>query len=233
MRGFRPKVMQAGPQLPAGARAYAELRRMILHGELRPEGVIAEDETAARLGVSRTPVREALRELLREGLVREGPRRQVIVVAVTRAAQREVLLVRDAVEPLAARHAALQMDTSEIDQLRLLVIRQRRAIQRASIHEYLDADDEFHARIASWGELLLEDLIRQVRAFVRLSLLGAEISVADLEAATTQHEGIIEALESHDPDAAERATADHLAATRDILKGGSTARKAAQGRLRT
>lgn len=95
MRGFKPRPEQARPErTPVGTRAYNELRRRILCGELDRGSVLNEVETANLLGMSRTPVREAMRDLLNEGLCEEGQRRQMLVAAPSADVSREVALLQ-------------------------------------------------------------------------------------------------------------------------------------------
>src|SRR6478752_3132938 len=107
--------------------AYQHLRDVILRGVLPVGSVLAESDIAAELEISRTPVRQALGLLLQEGLVEVGPRRQLIVRGFTEVHRREILLLREALEGTAVRHAAEVIEIEDVDRLRLILIRQRRA----------------------------------------------------------------------------------------------------------
>lgn len=98
MKGFRPHTKTPIERTPASARVYHELRRRILHGELAAGSPLSETEIAGELEVSRTPVREALRELLSDALVLDGRRRQCVVADTSPELEREVLLMRTALE---------------------------------------------------------------------------------------------------------------------------------------
>lgn len=213
MRGIRPQAQPPGPDRPpAVVRAYSELRRKILHGELRAGTTISEADTATVLGVSRTPVREALRELLNEGLLEEGRRRQVVVASLSAELNREVRLMRTALERLAAREAAVHATESDLDQLRLVMIRTRRALAAEDTNTFLDCDDEFHLGIArAAGLAIVEDTVRRLRGYTRLAGLTAGWSSAHLASSADEHDAIVDALETHDPDIAEHALAQHLA----------------------
>ncbi len=112
--------------------AYQHLRDVILRGTLPVGSVLAESDLAAELEISRTPVRQALGLLLQEGLVEVGPRRQLIVRGFTEVHRREILLLREALEGTAVRHAAEVIEIEDVDLLRLLLIRQRRAANEAA-----------------------------------------------------------------------------------------------------
>lgn len=219
MKGLKPGP--APPQAdhtPVGVRAYNELRRRILHGELPPGTILSEAETADLLGVSRTPLREAMRELLGEGLGEEGQRRQWVVATPASEVIREVTLLRPLLEGVASREAALRRDESDLDQLRLIMIRTRRAIAAAELNTYLDCDDDFHQHIARIaGPHLIEDAIRRIRGLTRLASIGHTLTVRELEQSADQHDRIIDALEAADPDLAEDAMHKHLHASGLLL----------------
>lgn len=216
MKGFRPQPTPSGtPHTPAGARVYTELRRRILHGEAPAGSIINEVELAAALEVSRTPVREALRELLNEGLLDDGgPRRQAVVATVTPAIIREVLMMRTALETIAVREAATCSESIVTDHLQLIEIRMSRAARDNDTRAFLDGDDEFHLHIAQAAGLnLVHDVLRRLRAATRLALLAAPPSQGDLQRTLAEHRVIIEALEERDPERVDRAMTAHLAST--------------------
>src|SRR4029077_2652017 len=94
-------------------RVHAALREAITSGRLRPDERIKQEKVAAELGVSRTPVREALHLLEREGLVRLVPRRGAVVPGVTAADVRELYELRELLEPAAAALATIRADPDE------------------------------------------------------------------------------------------------------------------------
>lgn len=212
MKGFKPRPATSNPpHTPAATKAYNELRRRILWGVLPADALINEVQTAADLGVSRTPVREALRELLNDGLLRDGPRRQCVVVAGSPELDREVRLMRTALETVAIREAAVSHDVNGVDLLQLTMIRTRRALEAGEINQALDCDDEFHVRLAQIAELpLVADTIHRLRGLVRLVGLQRGWKLADLNASADEHEAMIDAIAAHDPDTAEKLLVAHL-----------------------
>lgn len=221
MKGFRPpsEDFTRRSRTPAAAQAYSELRRRILYGELPGGSLLNEVETAEVLGVSRTPVREALRELLRDGLIEEGPRRQAVVITTSPELNREVFLMCTALECLAAREAAREPRRPEdYDQLHLITIRARRALEAEDVNAFLDTDDEFHLCIARIAGLpIAEDTIRRLRGYTRLRGLEQRWTLEQLKSAVDEHETILSALTQHDADAAEAAVAAHVTSGRDPL----------------
>ena len=168
-----------------------------------------ERQLSNDLGVSRTPIREALSVLEQEGFVRSVPRRGIHVVRKTKREIVEMITVWAAIESLAARLAAPRITPEELDELRALVD----AFQEdpaAHIHEYSDANMAFHKAIIRMGGVglmtsLTENLfihMRAVRAVTMTQDNRARRSIVD-------HRAIIAALAEHDADTAERLVREH------------------------
>jgi DNA-binding GntR family transcriptional regulator len=192
-------------------RAYRYLRDGILSGDLPPGTVLAETELAAAIGGSRTPIRQALGRLLQEGLIEVGPRRQSVVRGFTPEHRREMVLLREALESVAVRRACEVMELGEIDELRILLIRQRRAAAAGDNDEFLDLDEELHLKIAEGARLpILHAFLTQLRGFVRVARAGPPRSPTALAEIVDEHERLLDALESRDVDAALRALTEHL-----------------------
>lgn len=192
-------------------RAYLHLREGILRGEFPTGSVLAEGEIARALGNSRTPVRQALGLLLQEGLVEVGSRRQVIVRGFTLEHRAEILTLREALEGVAVQRACELMDLEEIDYLRLLLIRQRRAADEGREDDFLELDEQFHLKIAEGARLpILSRFLGQLRGFVRVVRLGARRPPSVLTQVVVEHMGIVDALERRDGPAALAALVEHL-----------------------
>lgn len=216
MKGFRPQATQAAvpDKTPSSRRVYEQLRRAILHGEFAPGTSLGEAQIGTMLGVSRTPVREAFAELLNQGILHEGARRQLVITNPSDELLAEVVLMRNALEPVVARQAAHKLDVSDVDQLRLIMIRARRAIKAPDANAYFDCDDDFHLHIPhAAGLRLAEDALRRLRGLTRLASRDFVWDQDLLDRIATEHEEIIEALADNDPDLAEAAMAAHLAST--------------------
>ena len=191
--------------------AYTRLRDGILRGDPPPGSILDQRQLAATLDSSRTPVREALRRLLQEGLVEVGARRQLIVRDFTPKHRREIQYLRGALEPVAVRRACEVMAVDDLDQLRLDLMKQRRAARAGLNEEFLDLDERFHLRIADGAQLpILRAFLGQLGGFVRVATLGAKRPPEVLEQIVGEHEKIVEAIEARDADAAVAALEDHL-----------------------
>jgi GntR family transcriptional regulator, rspAB operon transcriptional repressor len=217
VKGFRPRppVRPERDKTLTSKRVYDELRRAIVHGELASGTSLGETQVGEELGVSRTPVREAFAELLNQGLLEEGARRQVVIADPSPELIDEVVLMRDALEPVLARQAARSMDVSDVDQLRLIMIRARRAIKARDANAYFDCDDDFHLHIPNAvGLHLAEDALRRLRGLTRISVRRAEWDDDTLDRIADEHDAVIEALADNDGERAAEAMAAHLAASR-------------------
>jgi DNA-binding GntR family transcriptional regulator len=191
--------------------AYTRLRDGILRGDPPPGSVLDQRQLAETLDSSRTPVREALRRLLQEGLVEVGSRRQVIVRDFTPHHRREIQYLRGALEPVAVRRACEVMDVDDLDRLRLDLMKQRRAARSGLNEEFLDLDERFHLRIADAAQLpILRAFLGQLGGFVRVATLGARRPPEALQQIVGEHERIVDAIEARDPAAAVAALEDHL-----------------------
>jgi DNA-binding GntR family transcriptional regulator len=193
-----------------------------MSGALQPGKPLSERQLADKLGVSRTPVREALAMLDAEELVVLSPAGQLVVREVTVAEIRETYDVRIMVEGYAARLAADERSEDDLRRLRLIndelrrSFRRRRAEQDVGAQTMLDA--AFHKRIASASGnrtleriagLLVDTPVRE-RAFFWFSKKRQLTSVE-------HHTNLLEALESRDPAEAERLWTEHVRLGRDSL----------------
>jgi GntR family transcriptional regulator, rspAB operon transcriptional repressor len=191
--------------------AYRRLREGIMRGDFPTGSVLAETEVARQLGSSRTPVRHALGLLLQEGLLEVGSRRQVIVRGFTPEHRAEILLLREALESVAVRRACEVMTLEDIDYLRLLLIRQRRAAREGQNEDFVDLDEEFHLKISEGARLpLLYGFLSQLRGFVRVARLGSPRSPEVLAKVVDEHEQLVDALEQRNVDEALSVLVAHL-----------------------
>lgn len=203
---------------------YPMLRLLILSGVIRPGDIIDEKDIAAQLGVSRTPVREAVKKLADERLV------EVVAQSATRAARidrnevRQCFLIRRALEMESCAQAAPLMTQSHADRLSDILLRHARAIERHNYAEAIETDDRFHRAITEIGGLdRLWNMIEISKAQLdrcRHLMLPRE---GQAEATLEQHREIIRALNSRDSEKARLAMRAHLDAayrsTEAVLDG--------------
>ena len=193
--------------------AYSAIKQAITEADIyakRDEIRIDERQLGEALGVSRTPIREAMALLEQEGFLRTVPRRGVFIVRKTKKQVIEMIEMWAALESMAARLATLNASDKDIAALRHMFDEFRNSTPAEHIDEYSDANIAFHqAIIALSGSHLMgktiENLFVHVRAIRRMTISQrdrAERSIAD-------HMRIIEALEKRDTELAERLVRQH------------------------
>ncbi|PRI10799.1 GntR family transcriptional regulator [Leucobacter massiliensis] len=195
----------------ASDRAYATLLEDIQRGSLPPGAVVAELEQAERLGISRTPMREAIGRLLADGLVRQQSPRVMVVADFDADDIRELFEARRALEERAARIAAERGERAVFAAL---------AADFAAAHpESCElAADEYYALIARFdaavdaavGNRYLTGALRTVRAHLARARGLARDNHARLRASVAEHTLIAEAIAAGDPELAAHATHVHL-----------------------
>jgi DNA-binding GntR family transcriptional regulator len=194
----------------SGARAvYDLLRRRIIDGTLPADARLTEPVLSAELGVSRTPVREALRLLQAEALVVEQPTGGVRVAPLAVADLHRVYDVRARLEGLLARDACERARPADHDRLSRLV--DLMDAVRDHEDEVLRIGAQFHGEIATIADnRWCSDLLRQIRGHVdRYRSLSARERVGTSDH-VDEHRAVARAVASGDPDAAERAMREHI-----------------------
>jgi DNA-binding GntR family transcriptional regulator len=192
-------------------RTYEQMRAGIIRGEYPAGAVLAEGRLADDLGVSKTPVRHALNRLRQEGFLVPGPRRQLLVADLSHERRAEIRDVRKALETIAVRTACDVAVIDDIDYLRLLLIRQRRAAEAHAEDDFIELDEELHLAIAAAAHLpVVQRMLTTIKGFVRVMRLGTARSRDHLYEVLAEHEAIVDAIERRDPAAAVEALAVHL-----------------------
>src|SRR4051812_144246 len=126
-------------------RAYVAIRDAIVEGTLQPGEKLKDQELTARLGLSRTPVREALNRLEQEGLVESEPQRYTRVAPLDRRAARDAFPVVAALHALAAELAGPKLTATDVEHMRAANRRFSAALKAGDVDAALAADDDFHA----------------------------------------------------------------------------------------
>lgn len=185
------------------------LRRAILNGELEGGTRLVQAELASSLDVSTTPVREALRDLASEGLIRFDPHRGAVVSELDAVELEEVYAIRLLLEPNAMRQAVAHMTDEIVDRLREL--HEKMAEETLSV-SFVDLNRSFH--MAIYEAAVSPRLVSIIRSLedAAVMYIGASLKTdAGLrEAAVHDHAEILAALEARDADAAEAAIRRHL-----------------------
>ena len=193
-------------------RVYAQLRKEILLARLRPGEPVSENQLAQRLGVSRTPVREAVQRLVREGLVNVWPQRGSLVSLMSLQRIREALFVREAVECQVVRQLLAPGGTpAQWEPLEASLARQKQALQDKDLEATLRADEDFHRGLLElcglggvWPVVAqARDLHQRIRAIAVPELQSGRKAVSD-------HQAILDALQAGDAERAVRCVSEHV-----------------------
>ena len=213
-----PLSLAADP-MPSAARrgaagaAYAWLRAEVLSARLRPGQTLSENEVAAQLGVSRTPVREAIIRLEGEGLLTVRPQIGTVVAPIDLDAVADGQFLREAIECKTVALAAAHARPADARTLRALLREQARAVKRHAHSEFIALDDRMHRHLVTMaGRPRLWQRVEEVKAQLdRVRVLSLE-DRDWLAAILGQHEAIVQHVLAGAGDAAAVAMETHLRA---------------------
>jgi len=191
------------------------IRDLILHGKIPAGSRINQDAIAARYGVSRIPVREALRQLEAEGLVRIIPHRGALVSSLSSEELVEIYEMRDALESLAVRIAVPKINEEELDALEVVLLQMDECTDPV---RWLDLDSKFHTvlYLPSGRERLcnfIATLRRNTGRYLRIAVRSGD----RIRVAQNEHRRIFAAYRHRDVHEAVRALRWQLVQTRDFL----------------
>lgn len=205
------------------SRVYNRIRNDILNGVYEPGESLVELKLSEELGVSRTPVREALRQLELEGLVQSVPNKGATVRGVTEQDIQDIYTIRMLIEGLAARWAAEKITPEELEELKEAVDLEEFYTTKSNYGNLLRFDTRFHDIIfeASKSKPLMYTLStfhRYVQKARRVSMSSPERAAEVLQ----EHKAILQAIIDRDADRAEKLMTEHVRnASLNLLKHGN------------
>ena len=193
-----------------------EIERAILRGELVPGAKLNEADLAERLGVSRGPVREALRMLETAGLVRQEKNRGAFVRHVALDEAMEIYDLRAMIEESVGRALAGAIAPAQLKSLHALVDSMGRAVKAGDADAYHLLNLEFHDRLVEFSgnrklTSMYRQLINELSLFRRLNLADAKM----MPLSASEHDGIVKAIASGNPERAGRAMREHVTESRE------------------
>ena len=192
--------------------AYDRMKHAIISGVFPPEKLLVERELCEMLGVSRTPVREALRRLSSEGLVESHPGRGMFVTRLNAADARQIYELKEALERMAVRLCILRMTGGELEELGGCLAAHEQAYARGDNELVADMDLQFHILLVEFArsakiEEHAKAILVQTRRLSQLSVYDTSHTEKFLK----EHRAIYEALRAGDAAAAEEAVSRHIA----------------------
>lgn len=190
---------------------FESLREAIIGGQLRPGERMMEIQLAEEMGVSRTPVREAIRKLELEGLVVMIPRKGAYVAGLSLKDITDVFEIRRAVEGLAAELAAERITDDELETLERYLVIIAEQIEEGDLNKVVETDTKFHTLLyqASRNNRLtqiINNLREQIQRFRTTSLAYP----GRMKNALEEHRRIVEAISSRDGEQARRIAQEHI-----------------------
>jgi DNA-binding GntR family transcriptional regulator len=213
MNTSTPSIVSSDPDagVSASRRVYLCLRQRIVEMSMLPGARIVEREIAEELGISRTPVHEAVQRLADEGLVEVLPRSGTFVARIPLDALEEAMLVRNALETAIIEKAAERATADGVARLRVILEEEEAAVQANDLRAFHRSDETFHATLAElsgypgvWPIILQAKTQMDRYRQLTLPLEGRMTGVL------AEHRAVVEAVASGDPKQAVLAMRDHL-----------------------
>lgn len=200
-------------------RAFEEIQEAIFSNALAPGVALSVPELARQLGISRSPVREAVQRLVHLGLAVTVPYRGAVVARVDIEDLQQLYEVRELLEGLAARRATERLDARSLTGLKELVSGHRSALEEGrGLQAHIDFDVKFHRGIREIADSSsLSEFLETLQGKVRLAMHSLWRSEEAPWLALEDHERILAAMAARDPAAAEEAARAHIARLRSSL----------------
>ncbi len=200
---------------------YHYIRGKVMSHDIFPGNKINEAQLADETGISRTPIRAALKHLAYEGLVDAYPNRGCYVASPTLKEMQDVYRCRQVLEAEATRTACLHITDQQVEELRALLDRQVIAHRERNLQMFLEVNSEFHTLISKISQnpfylKYIQEL--NLRCDVYLLFYDKfQITPVEKSFALKEHTAIVEALQNRDADACYRLAAEHNQSTLDQL----------------
>ena len=199
---------------------YLKIKNAIRKRYIKQGSQLVEGSLAQNLGVSRTPVRSAIRRLEADGLVNSIPNRGAFVITPTLKEIEETFLVRSNLEQMAARLTAATITPGQVATLTELIEQEKVIFENQDLDEYYVVNDTFHHKIAEFSNnnvltSYVATLLDRTRIFL---ILFDPFSKLSISPSLQDHQSIVAALEQHDGEKAAEAVAIHIRSSIDNLE---------------
>jgi len=192
-------------------KVYQVLKAEIIKGSLKPGTKLLEGKIAEQMGVSRTPVREALKELAAEGFAKMTPNQGIVINNISIEDLQEVLQIRVVLEGLAARLAAKMIKEKEIKELEKILRKMEYYTKKGDILDFSRRATEFHALVVNaCGNNKLIQIRKNLYDQAHRYRMGSLNNPGRLKYSLEEHRKIVEALKRKDSEQADRLSQKHI-----------------------
>lgn len=190
---------------------FQEIREDILKGKYKENEELREATLGKELGVSRTPVREALRQLELEGLVHIIPNKGAYVTGITEKDVHDIYMTRSLLEGLCARWAAEHITAEQIGELEEILLLSEYHLDRENPEQYAELDGKFHEVLYDACESrILKHILSDFHKYVQLARKRSVKKEDRARKSLEEHREILNALRAGDPDLAEKLANTHI-----------------------
>jgi len=220
MTTVKPNALRArGPQALSAEQVCERIRSAILSGEMKPGSKLTEQDLAAEFEVSRTPVREAIRQLEVERLVSRTPFVGVTVTQLRPQEVIELLDIREVLEGLVARLATRNMDSLHLQRLKKSLQQLAASARKNDVGAYLDQALAFRrVLVECCGSATLSEQVLAIENRLRLTGSRTALLPGRMEAAIEEHEKLLDAITRGDAEGAERLNRERIRHIRDAVE---------------
>ncbi len=203
------------------ARVFTEIEQAILDEVFLPGDSLIEQKLSNSLGVSRTPVREALRQLELEGLVKMIPNKGAVVVGVSKKDIDDIYTIRMQIEGLAARWSAENITQEELNELREVVELQEFYVSKGDTVQVWHLDTKFHEIIYDTSRSRpLKSTLTNFHNHIKKARAMSFKTTGRAKLAVQEHRAILEAISQHNADLAEKYAKEHILNAKENLFSG-------------
>lgn len=194
---------------------FEKVREDILNGKYANGDKIVEAKLADELGVSRTPVREALKQLELDGLVESLPNRGVVVKGITTQDIDDIYAIRLAIEAIAAKWAVERMDNDEVEQLKEIYDLMEFYTFKEDVEKTFELNTKFHETMyRGTKSRYLEHVLKDFQLFIKSTRSESLKSEGRIDRALKEHKHIVDAFKERDSERAVEAVVNHIVNSR-------------------
>lgn len=209
----------AGTEKSLRGQVFDKIRSDILNGKYKRGEELVESSIGKELGISRTPVREAIRQLELEGLVQLVPNKGAFVTGISEKDVRDIYLIRARLEGLAARMAAKNITPELLDAMEETVVLSEYHAKKEHYEQVCEMDSKFHKFLyKASGSRILEHTLTDFHQYVQRVRMASIMKKRRMEKSNDEHDAILTAIREHDEEKAELVATRHISNTVENLK---------------